>query len=104
MSLREFLEQKIPHYNGNNRVIGILEDGTRLELIYELPELKEDELMDCSTGMKFQKEEFVAFENCLDYDDQKNRTKNHQARNHFLYKDSGRNHKKDKGQLACLIK
>lgn len=104
MSLREFFEQKIPNYNGNNRVIGVLGDGTRLELIYEVPGLSENELMDFSTGMRFVKEEFVSFENCIDYDDQKNRTKNHQARNHFLYKDSGRNHRKEKGKLSFLIK
>lgn len=104
MSLREFLEQKIPHYNGNNRVIGILGDGTKLELVFELPELDEDEFMDIGTGMKFKKGEFISFENCIDYDDQKDRTKNHQARNHFLYKNSGRNHSKDKGKLAFLVK
>jgi hypothetical protein len=104
MSIRDYLEQKIPNYNGNNRVIGVLADGTEVELIYEVPGLQEDELMDYSTGMRFVKEEFVSFKNCIDYNDLKVRTKNHQARNHYAYKDSGKNHKKDKGNLAHLIK
>lgn len=104
MTIRDYLEQKIKAYNGNNRVIGVLPDGTKLELIFEAPGLSPEELMDFDTGMKFVKEEFTTFENCIEYDDHKVRTKNHQARNNYLYKDSGKNHKKDKGNLAFLIK
>lgn len=104
MTIRDYLEKKIPNYNGNNRVMGILPDATKLELVYEVSGLTEEELMDSDTGMKFLKEEFSSFENCTDYDDHKIRTKNHQARNSYLYKDSGKNHKRDKGNLAHLIK
>jgi hypothetical protein len=104
MSIRQYLETKIKNYNGNNRIVGTLPDGTKLTLIYEVEGLSEEELMDVNTGMKFTKEEFISFENTSDYWDLKVRTKNHQARNLYAYKEYGRNHQVDRGKLGQLIK
>ncbi|MCB1179995.1 MAG: hypothetical protein KDK36_20625 [Leptospiraceae bacterium] len=104
MSIRGYLESILKNYNGNNRVIGTLSDGTKLTLVFEEEGLAEDELMDVDTGMKFKKEDFSGFENTTQYQELKVRTKNHQARNFYAYKEYGRNHQVDHGNLGQLIK
>lgn len=103
MENRQFLEQKIPHFNGNRYVIGVLDGGVKVTLLYEVPHLSVDQMMDVDTGIIFKREEFIAFENSPIHGTHL-RTKNHHARNHHQYLTSGRNHKEDKGELPHLIK
>ncbi|MEM7179743.1 MAG: hypothetical protein AAF518_02440 [Spirochaetota bacterium] len=61
--MRDFFEQKIQNFNGNDKVIGVLPNGEEIVLIYESPELSVRELKDYSTGMVFRMENFQEFKN-----------------------------------------
>jgi hypothetical protein len=103
MDNRSFLEEKIPHFNGNKTVYGTLTGGTVVTLLYEESHLKEDEMMDVDTGMIFKRTDFLSFQNSPLHGTHL-RTKNHHARNHYQYLTSGKNHKEEKGDLPHLIK
>ena len=103
MDNRHYLEQKVPHFNGNKYVIGILEGGTRVTLSYEVPHLSGEQMLDVDTGIIFQRGEFQSFENCPLHGTHL-KTKNHHARNHHQYLTSGKNHREDKGDLSHLVK
>ncbi|MCB1141061.1 MAG: hypothetical protein H7A24_02310 [Leptospiraceae bacterium] len=102
MDNRTFLEQKIPHFNGNKYVIGVLNDGTKIRLVYEGPLVNEFEMADVDTGMVFHRNDFSSFENTGAHAEFLH-TKNHNARNHFRYITSGKNYKQDTGNLKHLI-
>ena len=103
MMNRDFLEKVIPNYNGNTRVLAETLDGLELTLVYETPDLQDDQFKDFATGFEFRRDELKNFKNCSDYTTHI-KTKNHLAGNHYSYIHSGKNHKSDSHNLDKLIK
>lgn len=63
MDIRDLMAEKIPNYNGNNKVIGVLSSGEEVVLTIESSGLKEGEVKDYNTGMVFGMGDFTSFKN-----------------------------------------
>ncbi|MCE9500751.1 MAG: hypothetical protein K8R21_09655 [Leptospira sp.] len=87
---REILTQKIHDFNGNNKVIGILADGSELALIFESPELRPGEVKDLNTGMVYRMDQFKSFRNSVEHSRYRD-TKNFDARATGKYITGGQN-------------
>ena len=93
MDLREYFEKNISHYNGNNKVIGVLENGEEIVVAYEVLGLSPDQLQDFSTGMIFSLNQFKEFKN---YSEKfiYSKTKNHHIKHNGSYVHGGQNIKR----------
>lgn len=93
MDLREYFEKNISHYNGNNKVIGVLENGEEIVVAYEVLGLAPDQLQDFSTGMIFSLNQFKEFKN---YSEKfiYSKTKNHHIKHNGSYVHGGQNIKR----------
>jgi hypothetical protein len=71
----ELLSNKIPNYNGNNKIIGVLKGGEERVLVLE-PSSDENTLKDFDTGMYFSVSDFKEFKN-FPFKMNYSKTKNH---------------------------
>ncbi len=85
---RDILETKIKNYNGNSKILGVLNSGEERVLVLESEELK-----DFSTGMIFKLEHFKEFKN---YSEKfyYTHTKNHHIKTDGSYVHGGQNIKR----------
>ncbi|MCK6380447.1 MAG: hypothetical protein L6Q54_04255 [Leptospiraceae bacterium] len=86
----EKISEKIPNYNGNRIITGVLSEGNEINLLFDLPELKEDELKDFSTGFIYKLNSFKTLKNFSENYVYRN-TKSHDAREAGKYLQRGQN-------------
>lgn len=91
--MREFLEQKIQNFNGNDKVIGVLPNGEEVVLVYETSGLTKDQFKDFNTGMIFSAKHFHEFKN-YSVKPMYGPTKNHNIK-HGEFITGGQNIKRD---------
>ena len=91
---REEILKKIPDFNGNNKVVGVLNDGTELVLVFESPELEPGQVKEFSAGMIYKMDQFKSFRNySVHY--RYRETKNFDARTIGQYITGGQNKRRD---------
>lgn len=93
MDIRDYLETKIANFNGNNKVIGVLNNGDELVLVYEITGLNSDQVQDYTTGMIFNLSQFREFKN---YSEKYtfSKTKNHHIKHNGSFVHGGQNIKR----------